>query len=244
MNSVNRAIIMAAGKGTRMLPLTERIPKPLVEVNGKSFIERTIEILLSKSISEIYVVTGYLKEKFKYLEEKYPEVTLLDNPYYDTCNNISSLYIARDYIENSVILDGDMIINNSDVIQKEFDCSGYVSIWTDKYTDEWLQQADDDNIVISCSRNGGKKGWILYSISYWSECDGIKLRDHLINEFEVRKNKDIYWDDVAMFIYPDEYKLKIRPADKGDIIEIDSLQELALFDKKYICYLGEKNGKD
>ena len=124
MNSVNRAIIMAAGKGTRMLPLTERIPKPLVEVNGKSFIERTIEILLSKSISEIYVVTGYLKEKFKYLEEKYPEVTLLDNPYYDTCNNISSLYIARDYIENSVILDGDMIINNSDVIQKEFDSSG------------------------------------------------------------------------------------------------------------------------
>lgn len=232
---------MAAGKGTRMLPLTENIPKPLVNVNGKSFIERTIDILISKNISEIYIVTGYLKEKFHFLEEKYKEVILLENPYYDKCNNISSLYIARNYIENSVILDGDMIINNDSIIKTEFDVSGYVSVWTDKDTDEWLQQADKDGIVKFCGRNGGTKGWILYSISYWSENDGKKLRNHLEKEFEINKNYDIYWDDIAMFIYPDEYTLKIKPANKDDIIEIDNLVELIAVDSKYKSYLGEKN---
>lgn len=99
MYKVERAIIMAAGKGTRMRPITLHTPKPLVKVNGKRMIDSVIEALHKNGISEIYIVVGYLKDQFEILPKEYENVKLIENPFYDTCNNISSLYVARDYIE-------------------------------------------------------------------------------------------------------------------------------------------------
>lgn len=107
MNRVRRAIIMAAGYGNRMLPITRNIPKPLIKVNGTAMIETIIRALLANNIEEIYIVVGYLKEQFKSLAEKYPMISLIENPYFDSCNNISSLYAAREYLEEAMILDGD-----------------------------------------------------------------------------------------------------------------------------------------
>ena len=64
MNRVERAIILAAGKGERMRPLTNTTPKPLLKVFGQPIIEHSIELLLQKGITEIYVVVGYLSEQF------------------------------------------------------------------------------------------------------------------------------------------------------------------------------------
>lgn len=224
---------MAAGKGTRMQPLTFTTPKPLVRINGKPMIESIIDSLHSNSINEIYVVIGYLKEQFAYLPQKYPGLTLIENPYYDTCNNISSLYCARCCIENAIILDGDQIINNPDILSREFELSGYNSVYVEHETDEWLQQAED-GIVVSCSRTGGKCGWQLYSISRWTAADGCKLKSHLEYEFDIKKNRQIYWDDVAMFCHKDDYTLGIRPMHQGDVIEVDSLTELAQIDPYYL----------
>ena len=82
MNRVKRAIIMAAGYGNRMLPITHTIPKPLIKVNGISMIETIIQALLKNEIEEIYIVVGYLKEQFKMLTKKYPMVSLIENPYF------------------------------------------------------------------------------------------------------------------------------------------------------------------
>lgn len=232
MHKVERAIIMAAGLGNRMHPITLSTPKPLVKVNGVRMIDTVIQGLHQNGIYEIYVVVGYLKEQFSELEKVYPGLILIDNPYYDTCNNISSLYVARDHIENAIILDGDQIIYNPDVLSPEFERSGYNSVWTDEETDEWIQTVEN-GIVTSCSRTGGKGGWQLYSISRWTAADGKKLKRHLEVEFEQKKNRQIYWDDVAMFCHSDDYQLGIWPMSAEDVIEVDNLIELAALDKSY-----------
>ena len=220
MNKAERAVIMAAGFGSRLMPLTKETPKPLIKVNGVRMIDSVIKALHKNGVNEIYIVVGYLKEKFDVLKREYSGIELIENPYYDTCNNISSLYVAREHLENSLILDGDQIIYNDDVLSPYFEKSGYNSVWT-------------DGKVISCSRTGGKRGWQLFSISRWNEKDGKKLKRHLELEFENKQNRGIYWDDVVMFNHFDEYDLTVRPMNYGDVIEIDSLDDLMKLDLSY-----------
>jgi len=236
MHMVKRAIIVASGIGNRMRPITLETPKPLVKVNGVRMIDSVICGLRANGINEIYVVVGYLKEKFNDLEDKYPGLKLIYNPYYDTCNNISSLYMARNYMENSIILDGDQIIYNDKVLKPEFEKSGYNCVWTDEETSEWLLTVKD-GIVKFCSRTGGKRGWQLYSISRWTAEDGKKLRSHLELEFEKNKNRQIYWDDVVMFNHFEKYEIGIREMLRGDVIEVDDLNELIALDSSYKKYL-------
>ena len=222
---------MAAGYGTRLRPITLSTPKPLIKVNGIRMIESVIEALLKNNIREIYIVTGYLTEKFDFLEEKYPEVTLIYNPYYSKYNNISSLYVARDHLKDVIILDGDQIIKNDKILDPNFEKSGYNCVWSEGYTDEWLLKVEK-NTIVSCSRNGGEKGWRLYSVSKWTAKDSDKLRKLVEKEFDA-KNYDIYWDDVALFCSPQNYDLGIREMNLDDVIEIDTIDELRLVDKSY-----------
>lgn len=236
MNKVKRAVIMAAGYGKRMLPITRDIPKPLIKVNGVPMIETVVQALLANDISEIYLVVGYLKEQFRILKEKYPMITLIENPYFDCCNNISSLYVAREYLEEAMILDGDQIIYKESVLSPYFRCSGYNCVWAEEYTEEWMLSLQG-NRVSSCSRTGGAKGWQLYSISRWTKEDGKKLKRHLELEFDVNKNRQIYWDDVPLFCHLPEYQLEIYPMQKHDVKEIDNITELAAIDESYKEYI-------
>lgn len=223
---------MAAGIGKRMQPVTLTTPKPLVKVNGQTMIESVISALHKNGIREIYVVVGYLKEQFGFLPEKYPGLSLIENPFFDTCNNISSLYVARDHICNAIILDGDQLVYNPDILQPDFERSGYNCVWTDSPTEEWVLTLEND-VVTACSRTGADKGWQLFSVSRWTEEDGAKLKAHLELEFDGKQNRQIYWDDVALFCHPDEYRLGIRPMSIEDIKEIDNYSELCEIDSSY-----------
>ena len=234
---VKRAIIMAAGEGQRMRPLTLKTPKPLISVNGVRMIESVITALHANGINEIYIVVGYLKEQFVSLESEFG-VKLIENPLYDTCNNISSLYVAREHLSDCIILDGDQIIYNPEILDPHFTLSGYNAVWCEGETDEWLMSVEN-NVVTGCSRTGGSHGWQLFSISRWSDSDGKKLRKHLEEEFECG-NTQIYWDDVAMFCHFEDFKLGIREMKREDIVEIDSLEELINIDSNYSEYKGEQ----
>ena len=168
MSRVKRAIIMAAGKGERLNPVTLGTPKPLVKVNGVRMIDTIIDGLHANGINEIHIVTGYMMERFSELKEKYPDIDIISNQFYTEYNNISSLYVARQYLDDCMIMDGDLVISNNDILKPDFESSGYDAIWTEEHTDEWLLQVDEKGFVTSCSRTGGEKGWILFSISRWN----------------------------------------------------------------------------
>ena len=232
-HTVKRAIIMAAGQGKRMQPVTFHTPKPLVKVNGVRMIDTVIRALRGHGITEIYVVVGYLKEQFASLPEEYPGLTLIENPWYLSCNNISSLYVAREHLEDVIILDGDQIIYNDDILAPEFERSGYNGVYTEGHTDEWLMTVEKGTVT-GCSRTGGTGGYQLYSISRWSKKDGKKLRTQLEMEFEEHNNRQVYWDDLPMFLYPGEYALGIREMNREDVVEIDNYRELMALDKSYL----------
>ncbi len=238
---VKRAIIMAAGIGKRMQPLTFETPKPLVKVNGVRMIDTVVDGLRTNGISEIYVVVGHLKEQFHTWASERGDVEIIENPYYDTCNNISSLYIAREHLEDCIILDGDQIIYNPAILDPHFNLSGYNAVWCEGETNEWLMNVED-GVVKSCSRTGGSHGWQLYSISRWTAEDGWKLKQHLEYEFD-KGNRQIYWDDVAMFCHFEDYRLGIREMKSSDIIEIDGLDELVAIDHTYQSYLHNAEDK-
>lgn len=233
MAKIDNAIIMAAGFGTRMRPLTYTTPKPLVKVNGKPMIESVIDALHENGIKEITVVVGYLAEKFNYLLTKYEGLKLINNPYFDKYNNISSLYVARQALKNTVILDGDQVINNPAILSRNFDQSGYAGSLVNQWSDEWVMHTDKNGIVQSCDRDGAANGWRLYSLSKWTNEDSAKLRRYLEIEFEEKKQRDIYWDDVAMYKHFDDFTLKVQPISSEDIIEIDSIEQLKKIDSSY-----------
>lgn len=234
-HTIERAIIMAAGMGQRLRPVTLSTPKPLVEVNGVRMIDTIVTALQKNKIYEIYVVVGYLKNQFYEWSKKYKNITLIENPWYAECNNIASLYVARKYLSNAIILDGDQVVRNPGILHKDFIHSGYSCVWTDTETSEWLLSVEN-GMVTGCSRSGGAHGWQLFSVSRWTKEDGQRLKAYLEREFEENKNRNIYWDDVALFCYPDKFQLGIYPIHKEDLQEIDSFKELCETDTSYKRY--------
>ena len=148
-------VIMAAGIGKRMQPVSLHTPKPLIKVNGVRMIDTVISGLHQNGITEIYIVVGYFKEAYAELPKQYPGVVLIENMLYETCNNISSLYAAREHLEDVIILDGDQIIYNPTILTPEFERSGYNCVWCEGKTDEWLLTVEN-GIITKCISNSKK----------------------------------------------------------------------------------------
>ena len=233
-----RAVILAAGIGMRLQPVTLNTPKPLIRVNGVRMIDSIISGLHANGVYEIYVVVGHLKEQFLDLEATHCGLKLIYNPVYASCNNISSLYYAREHLCDCIIIEGDQLVINPSVFAPGFERSGYCCEWTER-TYEWFQSVEN-GIVVASSKNGGRNGWEVHGVSFWSEADGARLKRHLEEEFVMRGARDVFWDEIALFLYPGEYALGIRPVMGGDVIEIDSIQELAELDPSYAdCLMKE-----
>ncbi len=114
-------VILSAGMGTRLMPLTKDIPKPLLEVNGMTLLERMMKNLMNENIKEFIVIVGYNKEKVidlaPKLEEKYSiNINILENEKYDVTNTSVSTYIASKYIEENqeddfILINGDNVVD-------------------------------------------------------------------------------------------------------------------------------------
>lgn len=217
-----RAILLAAGMGTRLRPLTLETPKSLVEVNGSKILERQIEFLHEKGIDEVIVVTGYLKEKFEYLKEKY-NVKLIHNDKYDVYNNIYTMHLVKDYLPGSYVIDADVYLYNN-FIDSNVKRSTYFSGYKEDFKGEWIIESDGSNKVQNIYV-GDDKGYILCGVSYWSEEDGKIIVNKLEETLEGNSFENLYWDDIVKNNL-ENLDVYINKINSDDCFEIDSLSDL------------------
>lgn len=220
-----RAILLAAGMGTRLRPLTLETPKPLIKINGQSMIERQIKALKEIGIEEIIVVTGYLKEKFKFLEEKYG-VKLIHNDKYNIYNNIYTMYLVREYLECSYVIEGDIYLNRN-FLKKDMKNSSYFSAQKYGYKNEWILRIDDRDNVVKIETGSEDGQYIMCGVSYWNESDG-KFIVGKLNEY-VAKNDftELFWDDIVKDNI-EKINIKIEKIEEDDVYEIDSIEDLKI----------------
>ena len=227
---VKRAIFIAAGFGSRLVPITLNTPKPLVRVKGVRIIDTLLDAVIAAGIEEIIIVRGYLAEQFDQLKYKYPMVKFVENPLYNEANNISSVMCIRYLLSNAYILEADLLLSNPKLITKYQYSSNYLGVPTEK-TDDWCFFMEGDRI--KRLGVGGLDCHHMFGISYWSEDDGKKLCNHVEQVYNSPGGKERYWDQVALGEYIKEYNISVRECTFDDIVEIDTFRELKELDPVY-----------
>lgn len=225
-----RAVFIAAGFGSRLVPITFNTPKPLVRVHGKRIIDSLIDACLEAGINEIYIVRGYLAEQFDQLLYKYPMIKFLENPVYNEANNISSSLVARYMLSNAYVFEADLLISNPKIIKKYHYTSDFLAIKKDR-TDDWCFEVKDG--IITEEKVGGENCWQMVGISYWSEVDGHKLSQDIAEVYATPGGKERYWEQVPLVYRKENYAVEVCECFEEDIVEIDTFRELKAIDKTY-----------
>ncbi len=257
---VDGAVILAAGFGSRFVPLTFETPKGLLEVFGERMIERQIRQLHEAGIQNITIVVGYLKEKFEYLIDRYG-VKLLYNPEYSSKNNLASVYHARDVMrgKNMYLLASDHWMRDN--LFHTYECaSWYSAAYMDGETSEWCFIYDKKGKVLDV-QSGGHDAWVMYGPAYLSAEFLNQFLPVLEAYYHMPGTEQLYWEHVYQELLngtasarfgrqadaqsaPDsswagkpghlsvpELYVNFRPADS--VYEFENLEELRGFDPKY-----------
>lgn len=227
---VKRAIFLAAGFGSRLVPITLNTPKPLVLVNGKRIIETLLDAVVKAEIEEIYIITGYLSEQFEILKKKYPQIKFVENNMYNEANNISSAYLVRNLIKNAYVLESDLYLYNPKLIRKYEYHSNFLGYYVDR-SDDWCIEVK--NGIITKEKVGGINCYQMVGISYYDEIDGQSIEKDMEEVFNSPGGKEKYWEQVILDICKKNYSIYLRECQKEDIIEIDTFNELKAIDKTY-----------
>lgn len=227
---VKRAIFLAAGFGSRLVPVTLNTPKPMVLVNGKRIIETLLDAVVTAGIEEIYIITGYLSEQFEVLKKKYPNIRFIENKMYNEANNISSAYLVRNLIKNAYVLESDLYLYNPNLIRKYEYHSNFLGYYVNR-SDDWCLEVK--NGIITKEKIGGEKCYQMVGISYYDEKDGKTIEKDMKNVFESPGGKEKYWEQVILDVCKKNYNIYLRECKEEDIIEIDTFKELKEIDKVY-----------
>ncbi len=227
---VKRAVFVAAGFGSRLVPITLNTPKPLVRVNGKRIIDTLLDAVVRAGIEEIYIVRGYLAEQFDQLLYKYPNIHFIENPVYNETNNISSAMCARYLLKNAYVMEADLYLYNPDIITKYQYTSNYIARKVDK-TDDWCFEVAGGHII--SLKIGGTDCYHTYGLSYWNEEDGARLAIHIKDVYDMPGGKERYWDQVPLEYHIKDYHVAVRECNESDIVEIDTYRELKALDSTY-----------
>lgn len=227
-----RAVFIAAGFGTRLVPITFNTPKPLVRVHGERIIDGLIDACLEAGLEDIYIVRGYLADQFDLLLKKYPMLRFLENPEYNEANNIASALVAKDLLSNAYVLEADVLMNDHRLLKKYHYASNFLGV-KKEYTDDWCVTVRNGVIQEMKVGGTGDDNYRLFGISYWNSEDGAKLAEDIDAVYHSAGGKERYWDQVPLVFCKDHYQVELRECNEGDLLEIDTYRELKEIDRTY-----------
>lgn len=225
-----RAIFLAAGVGSRLMPVSLNTPKPLVRVKGTRMIDGLIDACLAVGIEDIIVVRGYFADQFNTLIAKYPMIRFVENPLFNETNDISSAYFTRDLMCNAYVFESDLVLKKPSLVKKYHYTSDFLGIYKER-SEDWCFETE--NGVITEEKLGGLNCYQMVGISYWNAQDGEKLREHIRETFEMPGGRERYWEQAPLTYFKEHYRVEVLPCEDGDVIEIDTFNELKAADPAY-----------
>ena len=217
------AIILAAGFGMRMVPINTETPKALLEVNGEVLIERTIKQLHEVGIKDIYVVVGFMKEKFEYLIDEYG-VELIVNDEYATKNNLHSLALIVDRISNTYIIPGDVWSDRNPFRKNELYSWYMVSDLVDDDSDVRVNRKME--LVRVSEKSGGNA---MIGISYLVGEQAEIVKERIYSLMTNKRYDGAFWEETLYT--KDRMIVPARVVHATDVVEINTYEQLRELDE-------------
>ena len=237
-----KAVILAAGVASRLRPLTNHTPKCLLKVCSKNLLELTIENLLDNKISEIIIVTGYLENKIRdFIDLRFPElnITIIYNEFYNSTNNIYSLWLAKNALngEDMLLMDSDIVFNSQ--IIKKLCSSGKKNCLALKRHD-----LSDEEIKVKIDKKGrvleiGKEVKISEAAgeSVGIELFGREVIPALFNiidrKVNIEKNVNQFYEAAFQELITSSHEIYIVDISEYFSMEIDTAEDLRLAGELY-----------
>lgn len=228
---VKRAIFIAAGFGSRLVPITLNTPKPLVRVGGVRIIDTLLDAVIAAGIEEIIIVRGYLHEQFDQLLYKYPQIKFVENTGYNEANNILSVLKVAGLLENAYVFEADLLLRNPALVTRYQYESNYLGVKVDR-TDDWCFECTSSGTIRKLSI-GGTDCYHMFGISFWTKKDADLLENEIGQVYDMPGGHERYWDQVPLEYFIKNHQVKVRPCTFDDIVEIDTFKELKALDSTY-----------
>lgn len=217
-----RAIILAAGYGMRMVPINTEIPKGLIEINKEPLIERLIKQIQEIGIREIYVVVGFMKERYEYLIDEYG-VELIVNSEYAIKNNLHSIKQVKDYLANAYVVPCDIWCDQNPFHQYELYSWYMVSDLVDNESNVRVNRKMELVTVPKCS--GGNA---MIGICYLTKEDALIVTERIEEFVKDQRYDGAFWE-IALY---DKKRMNVvaRVVHSTDVVEINTYEQLREID--------------